>query len=183
MGDIITSLHGRKIGLDINNAIIVQDPITGTPTLVVPGPGQTQAKGSAYVVITSAQLLALNTTPIAVIPALGAGLAAVPSRAIVRTDAGTAYVVGSTDDLTFRYTNGSGQQVLSQIETTGFFDQTTTQIRTASPIASTGTTAGDITPVANAAVVAFINAGNLTTGTSPLYVKIFYDIINTGFTN
>lgn len=183
MGDIITSLHGKKIGLDSNNAIVVQDPLTGNGRIVVPGPSQTQSKDSAYVVLTNAQVLALHTTPIAVIPALGAGLAAVPTRALVRIDAGTAYSVGSTADLTFRYTNGSGQQLLGQIETTGFLDQTTAQIRAAASISSTSTTAADVTPLANAAVVAFLNVADITTGTSPIYVKIFYDIISTAFTN
>lgn len=183
MGDILVSIHGKLMGLDSAHNIIVQDPATGNGVMVVPGPSQTQAKGSAYIVLTNAQVLALNTTPITVIAAQGAGISVVPTRAIVRTDAGTAYTVGGTSDLTFRYTNGSGQQLLGQIETTGFLDQTTTQARSVIGVSSTSTTAGDVTPLANAPVVAFINAANVSGGTSPIYIKIFYDIINNGFTS
>lgn len=134
--------------------------------------------------ITSAQLLALNATPITVVAAPGAGLAIIPQRVVIYKPAGTAYAgIAVGEDLVLKYTNGSGAQCSSVIETTGFLDQTTAQTRVAGMPGSVTTTAGDYAPVANAAVVLHLLVGEITTGTSPLYVRTFYDIIKTVFTS
>lgn len=176
MTDILKSIDSNIFGLSVNNDLVLLGNI------VIPA--GSSARGSQYTVITSAQLLALNATPITVVTAPGAGLAIVPTRVLVRIAAGTAYAgIAAGEDLVLKYTNGSGAQCSSVIETTGFLDQTTAQLRVAGTPASTGSTAGDVTPVANAAVVMHLLSGEITTGTSPLYVKVFYDIINTTFTS
>lgn len=134
--------------------------------------------------ITSAQLLALNATPISVVPAQGSGVAIIVERVAIYKPAGTAYAgVAAGEDLVLKYTNGSGAQVSSVIETTGFLDQTTAQVRYAYAPSSTGSTAGDITPVANAAVVLHLLVGEIITGDSPIYVEVLYDIMRTVFTS
>jgi|SRR5215204_205761 len=121
--------------------------------------------------ITSAQLLALNATPISIVEAPGAGKTVVFKGAIVHKPAGTAYAgVAGGEDLAIKYTDGSGAQVNTSLETTGFLDQTTAQKRLTRPIVT------EYTPVENAALVMQLLTGEITTGNSPLYVTIQYEI-------
>jgi hypothetical protein len=125
------------------------------------------------ITITSAQLLALNATARQVIAAPGAGLAIVPIGVLAYKAAGTAYAgIASGEDISFKYTNSSGAEV-AQMETTGFLDQTTAQARWAYP------SAANLTPVANAAVVAHLLTGEITTGDSDLKLRLFYRVIPT----
>lgn len=176
MTDILVSLHGNRIGLDVNGNLVLQNPITGVGTIVEMA---TQApRGRVFISIPAASVLTLNSVPVTVIPAPGAGLAIVPTRINIYKAAGTAYAgVAAGEDLVLKYTNGSGAQCTSVIETTGFLDQATAQYRTAISPASTGATAGDVNPAANAAVVLALLVGDITTGTSPLNVEILYNIV------
>ena len=175
MTDILASIEGRKLGLDANGNLVQDDKVMLTST-------QYRYQGVATVTVTSAQLLALNATPQTIIAAPGAGFAIIPRMVALRIAGGTAYAgIASGEDLVLKYTNGSGAQCSSVIETTGFLDQTTAQIRTASDPASTGTTAGDVTPVANAAVVLHLLSGEITTGDFPITVRCYYDVIPTSF--
>lgn len=174
MPDILTSLHGRKFGLGPNDELIVNRK-DGHQAVI---------GGSAFKAVTSAQLLALNATPQTIIAAPGAGLAIIPTRTIVYKPAGTAYAgIATGEDLVLKYTNGSGAQCSGVIETTGFLDQATAQTRVVGMPGATGTTAGDYAPVANAAVVLHLLVGEITTGDSPLYVRVWYDIARTQFTS
>lgn len=136
--------------------------------------------------ITSAQLLALNTTPITMIPAPGANLMIKIVSWTVRHGTGTAYAgIAAGEDLVLKYTDASGAVAATAIETTGFLDQTTAQIRLANALAGSGaaaSTPADLTPVANAAIVCHLLSGNITTGDFPLYLFIEYDIVPTDFT-
>jgi hypothetical protein len=130
----------------------------------------------AEVTVTSAQVLALFTTPIEIIPAPGAGYAVIPHRFVVRHGTGTAYAgIAAGEDLVLKYTNASGAEITQTIETTGFLDQATAQIRMAGGINAS------ITPVSNAAVVLHLLVGNITTGTFDLEVFVEYDVIPTDF--
>lgn len=164
--DSVVSIHGEQMGLDKDGFHV------GT------------RKGVATVTVTSAQLLALNATPQTIVPALGAGMCCIPTRVAIQKPAGVAYAgIAAGEDLVLKYTNGSGAQCSSVIETTGFLDQTTAQLRVATAPASTTTTAGDVTPVANAAVVLHLLSGEITTGDQPLYVRVWFDVIDSTFTN
>jgi hypothetical protein len=173
MGDsILKSIHGRQVGISKHGDLILQRP------------NGTKRGCTKVTTITTAQLLALNATPQEIVAAPGSGLAIVLSRIALRIAAGTAYAgIAGGEDLVAKYTNGSGAQVSSVIETTGFLDQATAQVRYAHSPASSGATAGDVTPVANAAVVLHLLSGEITTGTSDLIVKVWYDIIDTVFTD
>lgn len=132
--------------------------------------------GNRYTVtITSAQLLALNATPITVLPAPGAGKAYVVERVEAYKAAGTAYAgIDAAEDIAIKYTNASGA-VCATIETTGFLDQATAQTRTVAGVQTA------MTPVANAVLVAHMLNGEITTGTSPLKLRITARIIDMVF--
>lgn len=132
------------------------------------GPGYVELK-SRKVKITSAQLLALNATPVEIVPAPGAGNVIEFISAVVHKPAGTAYAgIAAGEDLAIKYTDGSGAQVNTSLETTGFLDQTTAQTRMTRQIVT------EFTPVVNAALVAQLLVGEITTGDSDLYVTINY---------
>lgn len=173
---IRTSLHGRQIG-------IAADPSGGLVINRKDG-GQSLLGLFKTVTVSSAELLALNATPKSIIAAPGAGIAIVPTRMAIYKPAGTAYAgIAAGEDLVLKYTNGSGAQVTGVVETTGFLDQTTAQTRYVGMPGSTSTTAADVTPVANAAVVLHLLSGEITTGNSALYVRVWYDLIQTVFTS
>lgn len=171
--DIRTSIHGRRFGLGPNDELIINR-----------ADGSQQINGSSvFKMISSAQLLALNATPVSVVAAPGAGLAIIPTRCLIYKPAGTAYAdIAAGEDLVLKYTNGSGAQCSGVIETAGFLDQATAQTRIVGMPGATGTTAGDYAPVANAPVVLHLLVGEIITGTSPLYVRTWYDIVSTVFT-
>jgi hypothetical protein len=133
------------------------------------------------VTITSAQVLALNATPVTVVAAPGAGFANIFEGAVAITDGGTAYAgIAAGEDLSFKYTNGSGQE-LGVIETTGWLDQTTAQVRYCRPQtgAISAGTVSSITPVANAVIVAQFLSGEITTGNYPIKLRIFFRTVPT----
>lgn len=137
-----------------------------------------------YTLVSSAQVLALNATPITVMPAAPAGYAWVNVFLSVHKPAGTAYAgIAAGENLCVKYTNGSGAQLTAVINSTGFLDQTTVQQRQVGPIAQVGTTTGgDYAPVAAAALVLQILSGEITTGNSPLHVYVKADLIKVAFT-
>jgi hypothetical protein len=128
------------------------------------------------VTITSAQLLALNATPRALVAAPGAGFFNVFERAILHKPAGTAYAgIAAGEDLSIKYTDGAGLEV-SQIETTGFLDQTTAQTRFARAHAAASAN-NSITPVENAALVLQLLVGEITTGDSNLLLRVYFRVV------
>jgi hypothetical protein len=173
MVDILTSIRGRLFGLAPDGRFVFNRS----------GGGQDLLGPSPTVTVSSAQLLALNATPKTLVAAPGAGFAIIPKRVLIYKPAGTAYAgVAAGEDLVLKYTDGSGAQCSSVIETTGFLDQATAQTRVAHAPGSMTTVAGDYTPVANAALVLHLLSGEIITGTSPLYVKVWYDVVQTVFT-
>ena len=174
MPSIIRSIRGRLLGLAQDDSLIINRD-EGFQEVI---------GASKYTLITSAQVLALFATPQSVVAAPGAGLAIVPSKVVIHKPAGTAYAgVAAGEDLVLKYTNAAGAQCSSVIEATGFLDQATAQTRVARFPASTGATAGDVTPVANAAVVLHMLTGEVITGDSALHVRVWYDVIKTAFTS
>jgi hypothetical protein len=132
--------------------------------------------------VTSAQVLTLNATPVTIIPAAGAGQIILPRFVAIRHNGGTAYAgIDAGENLVLKYTNASGSQCSTVIASAGFLDQTTAQIRMANGTADSGATAGGMTPVANSPIVLHLLTGEITTGNFPLRVKVWYDIIESGF--
>lgn len=123
--------------------------------------------------VTSAELLALNATPKTIFAAPGANKVALLERVTVVKPAGTAYAgIHADEDLTVKYENASGT-VLATIETTGFLDQTTKQVRSVRGIA----TAIDVTAFVNKPLVAHLLTGEITTGNSDLTFHIVVAVL------
>ena len=170
MRTILTSLHGRRFGLNRQGGLVINR-----------ADGVTETFGCMQqTVITSAQVLALNATPRTVVTAPVSPLAILPIKVQIYKPAGTAYAgIAAGEDLVLKYTNGSGNQCSAVIETTGFLDQATAQHRVATMMSHVGTTAGDTNPTAGAAVVLHLLSGEITTGDSALHVRVWYDIVDT----
>lgn len=128
---------------------------------------------TALVTLTSAQILALNATPVEVIAAPGAGYAIFVTKAVARHAAGTAYTTGAGEDITLKFTNASGAQVITAFDSDGFLDAATAQIRSSLGLGGT--------PVANAAIVAHMLVGEVTGGNFDVELLIEYDVLPTDF--
>lgn len=139
--------------------------------------GSTDIEDSPYasreVSLTSAQILALATTPVELVPAPGAGKVLQFLGALLILDYGTIAYTESADNLTINYTDESGLTASEVIETTGFIDQTNDEMITAVPVK-------DIVPVANAALVLSNENDQFAAGDGVMRVKIIYAVHSTG---
>ena len=131
---------------------------------VLPGVGEYRAVTE----LSSAQILALNSTPVVLIPAAPAGYAVVPDRALaIYRHGGSAYAgIAAGEDLNIRYSNET--DVLFNIETTGFLDQTSDQARLALLLADVSVRA--------ARAVEVVLGGAITSGNGTLRIEAFYHI-------
>jgi len=129
---------------------------------------------TADITISTAELLALNATPKELVAAPGATKAIIPIDAQLWLDYNSAAYagIGATEDLEIRHTDGSGQ-LFGTVETTGFLDATADAYRHIYPLAAEAST-----PVANAALVMNLAAGEITTGNSPLKVRLRYRTVD-----
>lgn len=125
--------------------------------------------------LTSAQLLALNTTPVTLIPAPGAGFAAfLESMVFEMNRTATAYA-GGTGGVNAVYAGATGTAVSAVIPATVFTTAgAATTLLAIGGQHVVGSTAAPI--LANTAVQLFANAA-LTTGTGTAKVYVTYSII------
>lgn len=127
----------------------------------------------ARVTVTSAEVLALNATPIELVAAPGAGQALIFEGAQLHLDYNSAAYAGiaAGEDLAISYTGGAQ---VAEIEATGFLDQTADEYRWAYPAANTGAVLPSVTPTANAALELSMLVGEVITGDSPVIVEVRY---------
>ncbi len=130
------------------------------------------------VTIPTAAVLTLNATPVSIVPAPGAGFVNIFESAMLSMKFNSvAYDgVAGGEDLVFSYTDGSGVKV-ALVETTGFVDQITDQMRFAKHYGALITTNSSETPTANAAIVLSLLSGEIATGDSDLKVRCFYRVM------
>ena len=112
-------------------------------------PTRANARRTAKVTLTTANVNALHGTPITLIPAQGVGrYIQVTFVHVMLNSDGTAFTGMTADDeLEIRYTNDSGAELVTAIECDSFLDTTADGHRYTSAIAS------EIVPVANTPVV------------------------------
>ena len=131
----------------------------------------------ASVTITTAQLLALNATPIEVIAAPGAGYFIDFLGATIWYDYNSAAYAGiaAGENLVFRQTDGSGAVVSSEVETVGLLDATADVIVKCAALSDVSV--GSYVIADNKKIVIHLLSGEVTTGNSPLKIKIQYRIM------
>lgn len=133
----------------------------------------------AEVSLSSSDILALRATPKTLVAAPGSGKILQFLGATLLLDATATAYIESSANLGIKYTDGSGVQVCETVEATGFIDQTTDTATFARPkldpiVAKTG--------CENKALVLHnLGAGEYTTGTGTMRVKIEYLIFSTGW--
>ena len=124
----------------------------------------------SVVTLSSAQILALNATPVALVAAPGSGLTTVVERIVVSFTVGTQYANGGV--LEFRYTNASGAKVTGA-------DLAAAVITGASSSVTIlgGNSSANVTAVSNAAIVVDNATAPFITGTGTAVVTVFYSIV------
>lgn len=118
--------------------------------------------------LTSSQLDTLAATPVSLIAAPGSGKITIVNKVVGFLDFNSAAYAGSSEVLSIRYTDGSGAAICS-FQEAGFLEATADKYEIPAII--------DVLPVANAAIVATANA-DLTTGDSPIYLRIYYTVLD-----
>lgn len=120
------------------------------------------------VTISSAEILALNTTPKSLVAAPGAGYYLDVFSVSYSLDYGAAAYATNTTIET-RYTNGSGAKVC--VDCANLLAATADKVCTVKPDDV------ELVNVANAAVVTYAPSGNPATGDSPVYATITYRVL------
>lgn len=170
----VNAPHGARYYDDDVKAVIARDNNVSPARWV-----EDAALHQKDVTITTAQVLALNATPITLVAAPGANKALIFEGAVVFYDFNTAAYGGIAvgEDLSIKYTGSTGLEV-SQVEATGFIDQASDQVRYAQPHrAASGN--NSITPVANAPLVLHMLVGEVITGDGPLKLRVYYRVVPT----
>jgi len=171
------SLHGREIGLGLKNELILRDEARG-------GLNDAQALiwSIARVNLTTAQILALRGTEIAIVAAPGALKAVIVDHVECFLDwsGGTGYTAGAGEDLSFRYTDNAGIEVVPPIDGAAFIAAVADTYAYSWGVVTDA--AQGMVPTVNAAVVATMNSGEVTLGDSPVVVNLYYRIVDTVLT-
>lgn len=121
----------------------------------------------AKVTLTSAQILALNTTPITLVAAPGAGYYVSVSEVLAYLTFNTTAYTG-TNAANITYTNGSGAAATGTLASS-FLDSSSSAAVKAVGVA--------VTPVANAPIVISVGTANPAAGDSTITVDIAYRIV------
>lgn len=173
--------------LGLSTAVLAQEPmIIRQPVWVThadgislfdsDGGGQTRLRYE-IVPVTSAQILALNSTPVTILSAPGSGKYIDVIKVDVIYDYATAYTITSAGDLRLYYGSRTGGNAASAtIAVLGLLDASADTILTAS-----GMVNGTNPPTTNLAVVLQnMNTVAYSGGTSTLRLAVLYRIQDTG---
>lgn len=136
---------------------------------------QARVEGVQRSNFTAAQIQSANGTPLEVVAAPGAGFVLIVNRVIVSKAAGDAFGgIAGGEDLTFLYET-AGVAVVADIETTGFLDQATAEIRLSRALeVASGLGGIDLTDALDEAIEMSLLSGNITLG-SEVIVDVYYE--------
>lgn len=135
--------------------------------------GYQNYRGVANMTLTSAQILALFSTPIVLLNAPN------PNTIIIVEGIGAylnfnSIAYAGTNPLVFSYTGGGGQQVTSTIGS-AFIDATSSTYVYAPPLAGAGSA---FYPVAGGGIQVSVSTANPTAGNSTITFSVAYRLIN-----
>lgn len=120
--------------------------------------------------LTAAQVKALHTTPIILVPAMGTRTLILVENVTAELKFNTIAFVG-VNPLQFRYTNGAGTQI-AQNMSSAFLDAAATAYDYAPGIAT------EYTPVLNAPIVVVVSTADPTAGNSPITFVVKYRLVS-----
>ena len=172
---MLSSIRGRQFGLSDKNIPIYNDSDNKL--------GE-NAVGNVYgvkrVSLTVTQMRTGNATPVELVAAPGAGFALLVDKVIISLPAGTAFTgVASGEDIQIEY-GALNIPVVTDVETTGFLDQATKEMRVtrfADP-----TLSFDFEAAGNDNIEYTLLVGDITAGRACLF-DIYFEVIDlTAFT-
>lgn len=172
--DIIKVYAGGVEGLRITEATTITATVYGDLEL-----GSNGVKlYSDITTLTTAQINALQATPISLISAQGANTIIEIESIILTYDYATAaFTVAADEDLVVEYADGT--DISASIETTGFLDQVDDEVRR---YINNLSDAADLEASINQAIqIKNTGAGEIADGGGELDVRIFYRVYRTGF--
>lgn len=162
---------GRYVLMGRNKGLVFKQDGLGGSTV---NTQQVSLLRAVSVDITSAQLLALFTTPIEIVAAPDSGfMLEFVSATVIYKAGATPYTIGSATNLAVKYTDGSGTTVSATQAVTGMIDQATNQIRMIPGVATA------FTPATAAKFVLTLAGANPSAGDGTLTVKVFYRVLPT----
>ena len=167
---ILTSLHGRKFGLSEKNQPIFNDSDNKLGSNAVGN-----VYGVTRVELTVAEMRAGFATPVELVAAPGAGFALLVDKVIISLPAGTAFTgIASGEDIQIEY-GALNVNVVTDVETTGFLDQATKEMRVtrfADP-----TLSFDLEAAGNDNIEYTLLIGDITAGRACLF-DIYFEVID-----
>ena len=178
-GDGLSGGGGTALSVNVDDSTIEID----TDTLRVKDDGITNAKlaedtiKTTTVTVSTAELLALATTPKELVAAPGADKFIQFLGAQLVLDYNSVQYTESGDNLGIKYTDASGVQVSADIEMTGFIDQAADTITNAIPAADAIVAASG---AVNQALVLDNLGSNFAAGNSPVDVIVSYKVLTAG---
>jgi len=134
--------------------------------------------------ISSAQILALNATPVTLVAAPGAGKVIIVEQVQLFLDYGTAAYAGiaAGENLLIEYSGGADIAILETLSA-GFLDATADVHILATPVSPVALSVNTVltgilaTTIDNEAVRVTIQTGEITTGDSPIKYEVKYRVV------